>query len=85
MGLPKFEIDGFTDQTRAAVNQNNDAFRKIVAIHERMANMPNQRSIYAGGVLMTEEPITYYTALDLPPKGMATDAQSEFNQTLEPV
>ncbi|SFT09347.1 DNA polymerase III subunit alpha [Mucilaginibacter polytrichastri] len=72
MGLPKSEIDGFTDQTRAAVNQNNDTFRKIVAIHERMANMPNQRSIHAGGVLITEEPITYYTALDLPPKGMAT-------------
>ncbi|OOQ58300.1 DNA polymerase III subunit alpha [Mucilaginibacter pedocola] len=72
MGLPKAEIDGFTDQTRAAVNQNNDTFRKIVAIHERMANMPNQRSIHAGGVLITEEPITYYTALDLPPKGMAT-------------
>lgn len=72
MGLPKAEIDGFTDQTRAAVNQNNDTFRRIVAIHERMANMPNQRSIHAGGVLITEEPITYYTALDLPPKGMAT-------------
>jgi DNA-directed DNA polymerase III PolC len=72
MGLPKSEIDGFTDQTRAAINQNNDTFRKIVAIHERMANMPNQRSIHAGGVLITEEPITYYTALDLPPKGMAT-------------
>ncbi|GAA4325995.1 DNA polymerase III subunit alpha [Mucilaginibacter gynuensis] len=72
MGLPKSEIDGFTDQTQAAVNQNNDTFRKIVAIHERMANMPNQRSIHAGGVLITEEPITYYTALDLPPKGMAT-------------
>jgi DNA-directed DNA polymerase III PolC len=72
MGLPKAEIDGFTDQTRAAVNQNNDTFRKIVAIYERMVNMPNQRSIHAGGVLISEEPITYYTALDLPPKGMPT-------------
>ncbi|TWR26767.1 DNA polymerase III subunit alpha [Mucilaginibacter achroorhodeus] len=72
MGLPKTEIDGFTDQTRAAINQNNTTFQKIVAIYERMANMPNQRSIHAGGVLITEEPITYYTALDLPPKGMAT-------------
>jgi DNA-directed DNA polymerase III PolC len=72
MGLPKSEIDGFTDQTRAAFNQNNDTFRKIVAIHERMANMPNQRSIHAGGVLISEDPITYYTALDLPPKGMPT-------------
>ncbi|MCO5951075.1 PHP domain-containing protein, partial [Mucilaginibacter flavidus] len=72
MGLPKSEIDGFTDQTRAAINRNNDTFKKITAIYERMANMPNQRSIHAGGVLISEDPITYYTALDLPPKGMAT-------------
>jgi len=72
MGLPKAEIDGFTDPTRAAINRNNEAFKKITAIYERMANMPNQRSIHAGGVLITEEPITYYTALDLPPKGMPT-------------
>lgn len=72
MGLPKAEIDGFTDPTRLAFNRDNDAFKKITAIYERMANMPNQRSIHAGGVLITEEPITYYTALDLPPKGMAT-------------
>jgi DNA-directed DNA polymerase III PolC len=72
MGLPKSEIDGFTDPTRAALNQNNETFRKIVAIYELMANMPNQRSIHAGGVLITEDPITYYTALDLPPKGMPT-------------
>jgi DNA-directed DNA polymerase III PolC len=72
MGLPKSEIDGFTDQTRAALNRNNETFKKITAIYERMANMPNQRSIHAGGVLISEDPITYYTALDLPPKGMAT-------------
>ncbi len=72
MGLPKSEIDGFTDQTRAALNRNNETFKKITAIYERMANMPNQRSIHAGGVLISEDPITYYTALDLPPKAMAT-------------
>lgn len=72
MGLPKAEIDGFTDATRAAFNRDNAVFKKITAIYERMANMPNQRSIHAGGVLISEDPITYYTALDLPPKGMPT-------------
>lgn len=72
MGLPKSEIDGFTDQTRSAINRNNETFQKITKIYELMANMPNQRSIHAGGVLISEEPITYYTALDMPPKGMAT-------------
>ncbi|WP_256012182.1 DNA polymerase III subunit alpha [Desertivirga xinjiangensis] len=70
MGLPKAEIDGFTDRTKEAVNRNNPTFKKILAIYELMSDMPNQRSIHAGGVLISEEPITYYTALDLPPKGM---------------
>lgn len=72
MGLPKSEIDGFTDPSRAAVNRDNDTFKRIMAIYELMSKMPNQRSIHAGGVLISEEPITYYTALDLPPKGMPT-------------
>jgi DNA-directed DNA polymerase III PolC len=72
MGLPKSEIDGFTDKTRAVLNRENETFKKITRIYELMADMPNQRSIHAGGVLISEEPITYYTALDLPPKGMAT-------------
>ncbi|WP_231635092.1 DNA polymerase III subunit alpha [Pedobacter sp. PACM 27299] len=72
MGLPKSEIDGFTDPTKALENRDNPTFKKIMAIYSLMADMPNQRSIHAGGVLVSEEPITYYTALDLPPKGMAT-------------
>jgi DNA-directed DNA polymerase III PolC len=72
MGLPKSEIDSFTDASKAVGNRDNDTFKKIMAIYELMSNMPNQRSIHAGGVLISEEPITYYTALDLPPKGMPT-------------
>lgn len=72
MGLAKAEIDGFTDPTRAGLNRDNETFKKITAIHALMQDMPNQRSIHAGGVLISEEPITYYTALDLPPKGMPT-------------
>lgn len=72
MGLPKSEIDGFTDPSRASINRDNATFKKITAIYNLMQNMPNQRSIHAGGVLISEEPITYYTALDLPPKGMPT-------------
>lgn len=72
MGLPKTEIDGYSDVSRAMHNRDNPTFKKINAIYECMADMPNQRSIHAGGVLISEDPITYYTALDLPPKGMAT-------------
>ena len=38
----------------------------------RIRDFPNYRSIHAGGVLITEEPITNYVALDLPPKGFPT-------------
>ncbi|MEJ2884248.1 DNA polymerase III subunit alpha [Pedobacter sp. GR22-6] len=72
MGLPKSEIDGFTDPSRSVLNRDNETFKKIMMIHQLMSDMPNQRSIHAGGVLISEEPITYYTALDLPPKGMPT-------------
>ncbi|MHA4896296.1 DNA polymerase III subunit alpha [Pedobacter sp. PWIIR3] len=72
MGLPKSEIDGFTDASRTVLNRDNETFKKIMMIYELMSDMPNQRSIHAGGVLISEEPITYYTALDLPPKGMPT-------------
>ncbi len=39
---------------------------------ERIRDFPHYRSIHAGGVLITEEPITNYTALDMPPKGFQT-------------
>ncbi|WGQ08777.1 DNA polymerase III subunit alpha [Pedobacter gandavensis] len=72
MGLPKAEIDSFTDRTQLIANQDHPTFKKIMAAYAMMADMPNQRSIHAGGVLISEEAITYYTALDLPPKGMPT-------------
>jgi len=37
-----------------------------------MTDFPNQRSIHAGGVLISEKPIFCYTALDMPPKGFPT-------------
>lgn len=72
MGLPKAEIDTFTDPVLERANQGNPTFKKIMAVHELMQDMPNQRGIHAGGILISQEPITYYTALDLPPKGMPT-------------
>jgi len=70
-GLPKQEIDTFLKHPEEAINQNN-IIRKISELGEMMANFPNIRSIHAGGVLISEQPITYYTALDMPPKGFPT-------------
>jgi DNA-directed DNA polymerase III PolC len=72
LGLTKAEIDTFTDPTKDRENWLNPDFKKILSVHQHMRDMPNQRSIHAGGILISEEPITYYTALDLPPKGFPT-------------
>ncbi|MBN2520985.1 MAG: DNA polymerase III subunit alpha, partial [Bacteroidales bacterium] len=70
-GLPKEEMDAFIDNPLAERN-NNEITRKIIDIGNEMFDFPNIRSIHAGGILISEKPITYYTALDLPPKGYPT-------------
>lgn len=44
----------------------------ILSVYNRMADFPNQRSIHASGVLISELPLTNYSALDYPPKGLPT-------------
>ncbi|MDP1622565.1 MAG: DNA polymerase III subunit alpha [Bacteroidales bacterium] len=70
-GLPKGEIDAFLKHPEEAIHKNH-IIRKINELGVMMADFPNIRSIHAGGVLISEEPITCYTALDLPPKGFPT-------------
>ena len=70
-GLPKADIDRLVDDPRNELNQG-EVVETIRQIGRQMADFPNIRSIHAGGILISEEPITYYTALDLPPKGFPT-------------
>lgn len=70
-GLPKVEIDAFIDHP-TATNNLNDITRNIIQIGALMQDFPNLRSIHAGGILVSEESIYRYTALDMPPKGFAT-------------
>jgi len=70
-GLPKKEIDDLVDNPKTEVYKNAIT-RTIHSISKELLDFPNLRSIHAGGILISEEPLTYYTALDLPPKGFAT-------------
>ena len=70
-GLPKEEIDILVEEPNNPLNQNELA-RQIMNIGIRMTDFPNIRSIHSGGVLVSEEPITCYTALDMPPKAFPT-------------
>ena len=70
-GLPKGEIDQMERNTEAFA-RHNEIGRRILTLADRLRDFPRQRSIHAGGVLITENPITDYAALDLPPKGFPT-------------
>ncbi|MFH0843324.1 MAG: DNA polymerase III subunit alpha [Bacteroidota bacterium] len=70
-GLPKEEIDTIIENpsSEAAGNAITDI---IFSTGSRIADFPNMRSIHAGGILISEEPVSCYTALDMPPKGFPT-------------
>jgi DNA-directed DNA polymerase III PolC len=70
-GLPKEEIDLLVHNPADDRNKN-DITLLINTIATQVVDFPNLRSIHAGGILISEEPLTYYTALDMPPKGFPT-------------
>lgn len=70
-GLPKEEIDALIDNPSSESNRN-EITDLIFSTGLKIADFPNMRSIHAGGILISEEPVTCYTALDMPPKGFPT-------------
>ena len=68
-GLPKEEIDNLISDP-SALHNSNSISKRIFDTGNYIADYPNMRSIHAGGILISEEPITCYTALDMPPKGV---------------
>ncbi|PRD46095.1 DNA polymerase III subunit alpha [Sphingobacterium haloxyli] len=67
-GLPKEELDGLATQPMELHDDN----AVVVAVHKygkMLEKFPNQRSMHACGILISEAPITDYTALEMPPKG----------------
>lgn len=65
-GLPKAEIDSFFENG----NEKKDSISRLILQYaKRIIDLPSHLSIHAGGILISEKPITYYTALDNPPKG----------------
>ncbi len=70
-GLPKEEIDKLTTYN---YNQNElDDMAKLVLIYSKyIQGFPNYLGIHPGGILISENPIHYYTATYLPPKGFST-------------
>ncbi|MEI6766810.1 MAG: DNA polymerase III subunit alpha [Bacteroidota bacterium] len=71
VGLPKAEIDELVKNPEK-VKDNSRLTQQLYALSNYLADFPNIRSIHAGGILISEEPMTCYTALDMPPKGFPT-------------
>ena len=70
-GLPKTEIDRLIRDPGHKLNENKIT-QHILSVYEQLVDFPNQRTIHASGVLISEKPLTYYSALDYPPKGLPT-------------
>lgn len=70
-GLPKEEIDRLVDSPDDKLNEN-EITSELFDLGNQIVDFPNIRSVHAGGILISELPLTYYTALDLPPKGFPT-------------
>lgn len=70
-GLPKEDIDRLIKKPDSPLN-NNEICKTILDYYTEIEDYPNMRTIHSCGVLISEEPITTYTALDLPPKGFPT-------------
>lgn len=70
-GLPKSEIDVLSSGSYQY--KNLDRLSQLVVIYSRyIQGFPNYLGIHAGGIIISEKPIQYYTATFLPPKGFAT-------------
>lgn len=70
-GLPKHEIDLLSSGKYNP--QALDQYAKLVHQYAQHLNgMPNHLSIHAGGVLVSEQPMHYFSATNLPPKGFPT-------------
>ncbi|MCB0765196.1 MAG: PHP domain-containing protein, partial [Flavobacteriales bacterium] len=80
VGLPPEEIDalsegrhGYYARGRPSVHATSadldKVARAVVRYGERLIGMPHHFGIHAGGIVITDKPVTHYTAMHRPPKG----------------
>ena len=68
-GLPKKEIDSLI---YSSSRQHDSLTNLTIKYSKIIQNFPNHFGIHAGGIIISELPIHYYTAQNLPPKGFLT-------------
>lgn len=73
-GLPSHEIDALAEgRLPGQRDKQLDHYGRLILKYGKLIEgFPNHMSVHAGGILISEKPIHYYTATDLPPKGYPT-------------
>jgi len=66
-GLPKAEIDILATNPLER-HDKNPVVQEVHAMGILLEKFPNQRSMHSCGILISEEPITNYSVLEMPPK-----------------
>ncbi len=80
VGLPPAEIDALSEgdqgyfsrgkpSAHAKSNELDKVAKAVVNYSKRLIGMPHHLGIHAGGIVITEKPVTHFTALFRPPKG----------------
>lgn len=67
-GLPKEELDALAKNPMDR-HHKNAVVRQVQRYGMMLEKYPNQRSMHSCGIIISEEPITNFTALEMPPKG----------------
>lgn len=67
-GLPKEELD-LLAKNPVHTHDKNHIVKLVQEYGSLLEKYPNQRSMHSCGILISEDPITDYTALEMPPKG----------------
>ncbi len=70
-GLPKAELDILT-RTSKIFHATNEIEKIVHNYGMMLERYPNQRSMHSCGILISEEPITNFMVLEMPPKGFPT-------------
>lgn len=68
-GLPKEEIDALS---KGKVSAQNSLGELVLKYGRYIHGFPNNLSVHACGIIISEKPISYFTATFMPPKGYPT-------------
>ena len=70
-GLPKSEMDVLT-RGKYNLNKLDKLSQLVLKYSQYIQGFPNYLGIHASGIIISEQPVHYYGATFMPPKGFAT-------------